>query len=217
MRNGGNLPFLLSRPRPNIGPGHRKAPPQATRPPDRRHRPTPGGPRQPPHGATRRDSPSLGYAGSEPDILRTSAALWRPRPRTIHPAGSVCPWARHRLTRRPRHCANLRKVGLASLTTASPRRPSGGRHVAISLPWATTALRPRAGPVAVPADHAGRRGSRRPDPGPRPSRPPCMLFGRWLPGRIARARAWGESLCNINGPSHRPPPRLYSAWGTGTQ
>ncbi len=72
-----------------------------------------------------------------PSASRTSAAVWRLRPRTFPPADSAPPWARHRLVRRPRHCANLRKVGSAALSALVhafprhliPRKPTkeGGR------------------------------------------------------------------------------------------
>ncbi len=185
-------------------------------------RPGPGRPHGSPRVPTQRDLPFLGDDGPHPDRPSHQRGPMAASAPDNPPADSACPWARHRLARRPRLCANLRKVDSMLLSPASPRRPSGGRHVAISLPWATTRPAHHAGPVAVPAgpvadsaDHAGRL----PAPGAPflAHRRPCAFFGRWPPGRIARARAWGESLCNINGPSHRPPPRLYSARGARFQ
>ncbi len=71
---------------------------------------------------------------------------------------------------------------------------------------------PHAGPVADSADHAERLLAPRSWPTAAHAR--SSVAG--LPV-ASRARAWGDTLCNINGPIHRPPPRLYSAWGTGTQ
>ncbi len=105
------------------------------------------------------------------------------------PAGSACPWARHRMAHRPRLCANLRKVGPMLLSRAQPRRPSGGPAAATlganHLPWATTR------PYAPRRPYGGSCLPCRTAPGSPilASRLPCMFFGRRPPGPIAHTRA----------------------------
>ncbi len=156
-------------------------PPQAPRPHTaaRATRPWIGTPRRPP--------PPAGIATGAHTARSTPPGRRRPHPdRPTHQRGPMAAPAPD--DPRRRLCANLRKVGSAALSApAQPRRPSGGRCVTISLPWATT--RP-----CAPRRPCG--GSCRPCrtapgvPAPRswPPRPPCALFGH-RPSGPSRVRA----------------------------
>ncbi len=129
-----------------------------------------------------------------PPPIPTSYAPWRPcggpGPRRPPPAGSACPWARHRLARRPRLCANLRKVGPASLTPASPRPCGGPGPRPHTKEWRKEAVVPsrrRPRPAKRPVD-ARPAGSRPQVSGPRPQ----------------RRRSAGHTCVSLDSGLHRP-------------